>query len=65
MRFCGLNYGAVSEFILLLGSEASEGVHLSLSGKNKLLLVSSIYWDREKGIGDINSYIPAIIHGLD
>ena len=45
---CGLNYGTVSEFILFLDSEASEGVRLSLPGENRLHLVFSIYWDREK-----------------
>lgn len=63
--FCGLNYGTVSEFILLLHSEASEGVRLSLPGENRLHQVFSIYWDTEKSIGQINSYIPATIQGLD
>lgn len=50
---------------MLLDSEASEGMCLSLLGKNKLHLVFSIYWDREKSIGQINSYVPASIQGLD
>ena len=62
---CGLSYGTACEFMLLLGSEASEGVHLSLPGENKLYLVVSIYWDRVKSIGQINSYIVATTQGLD
>lgn len=48
MMFCGLNYSTVSEFLLFFGTEASEGVHMSLPGGNKLHPVFSFIGTEKK-----------------